>query len=54
MLPGKRAMRVGDLILREIAFLLLEKVKDPRVQGATLTGIRLSDDLKRPRSFTVS
>ena len=51
MLPGKRSVRVGDLILREIAFLLLEKVKDPRVQGVTLTGIRLSDDLKRAKIF---
>jgi ribosome-binding factor A len=51
MLPGKRSVRVGDLILREIAFLLLEKVKDPRVQGVTLTGIHLSDDLKRAKIF---
>ena len=51
MLPGKRAVRVGDLILREIAFLLLEKVRDPRVQGVTLTGIRLSNDLKRAKIF---
>ena len=51
MLRGKRAVRVGDLILKEIAFLLLEKVKDPRVQGVTLTGIRLSNDLKRAKLF---
>jgi len=51
MLPGKRAVRVGDLILREIAFLLLKEVKDPRVQGVTLTGIRLSNDLKRAKIF---
>jgi ribosome-binding factor A len=51
MVPGKRAMRVGDLILREVAFLLLEKVKDPRVQGVTLTGIRLSNDLKQAKVF---
>ncbi len=51
MLPGKRSLRVGDLILREIAFLLLEKVQDPRVQGVTLTGIHLSDDLKRAKIF---
>ena len=51
MLPGKRAVRVGDLILREIAFLLLERVKDPRVEGVTLTGIRLSNDLKRAKLF---
>ena len=51
MMPVKRAVRVGDLILREMAFLLLEKVKDPRVQGVTLTGVRLSNDLKRAKVF---
>jgi ribosome-binding factor A len=51
MATGKRAIRVGDLILREMAFLLLEKVKDPRVQGVTLTGIRLSNDLKQAKVF---
>ncbi|HDZ90551.1 MAG: 30S ribosome-binding factor RbfA [Deltaproteobacteria bacterium] len=51
MLPGKRATRVGDLVLREIAMLLLNKVKDPRVQGVTLTGIHLTNDLKRARVF---
>lgn len=51
MRPGKRAVRVGDLILREIAFLLLEKAKDPRVQGVTLTGIHLSNDLKSAKLF---
>ncbi|MBW1779845.1 MAG: 30S ribosome-binding factor RbfA [Deltaproteobacteria bacterium] len=51
MLPGKRAVRVGDMILKEIAFLLLEKVKDPRVQGVTVTGIRLSKDLKQAKLF---
>ncbi len=48
---GKRATRVGDLILREMAFLLLEKVEDPRIQGVTLTGIRLSNDLKQAKVF---
>jgi ribosome-binding factor A len=51
MVVGKRAVRVGDLILREMAFLLLEKIKDPRVQGVTLTGIRLSNDLKQAKVF---
>jgi ribosome-binding factor A len=51
MLPGKRSVRVGDVILKELAFLLLEKVRDPRVQGVTLTGVRLSDDLKLARVF---
>lgn len=44
-------MRVGDQILREIAVLLLEKVKDPRVRGVTLTGIHLSNDLKEGKVY---
>ena len=51
MLPGKRSTRVGELILKEVAFLLLEKVRDPRVRGVTLTGIRLSDDLRLARIY---
>jgi len=51
MATGKRAVRVGDLILREMAFLILEKVKDPRVNGVTLTEVRLSNDLKQAKVF---
>jgi hypothetical protein len=29
---GRRAQRLGDQILKEMAFLLLEKVWDPRVR----------------------
>jgi len=46
MLAGKRAVRVGDQLLREIAILLMEKVRDPRTKGVTLTGIHLSNDLR--------
>jgi len=51
MLAGKRAVRVGDQILKEVADLLMRKVKDPRVYGVTLTGIDLSKDLKHGRIF---
>lgn len=51
MLAGKRSVRVGDQLLREIADLLLRRVKDPRVKGATLTGVRLSKDLRHARVF---
>ncbi len=51
MLAGKRAVRVGDQILKEISYLLLESVKDPRVRGVTITGVKLSNDLKRGRVF---
>jgi ribosome-binding factor A len=48
---SKRAVRVGDQILREVAELLSRKVKDPRVKGTTLTGIRLSNDLRHAKIF---
>jgi ribosome-binding factor A len=51
MLAGKRAVRVGEQIQKEISYLLLETVKDPRVKGVTVTGIKLSNDLKRARVF---
>jgi ribosome-binding factor A len=51
MLAGKRSVRVGDQILKEVADLLTRKVRDPRVSGVTLTGIRLSDDLRHARIF---
>jgi len=51
MLAGKRAVRVGDQIFKEISYLLLERVTDPRVKGVTITGVDLSKDLKRARVF---
>jgi ribosome-binding factor A len=51
MLAGKRAVRVGDQILREMAELLMLKVKDPRVKRTTLTGIHLSNDLKNAKVY---
>ncbi len=51
MLAGKRAVRLGDQILKEIAQILLEKVKDPRVQGVTMTGIHLSNDLRQAKVY---
>jgi ribosome-binding factor A len=51
MLPGRRANRVGDLILREIADLLMTRVKDPRVKATTVTGIFVSKDLRYAKVF---
>jgi len=51
MLAGKRAARVGEELLREVADLLTKKVRDPRVKAATLTGIELSNDLKHAKIF---
>lgn len=41
-----RPERVGDLILREISSLLLIKVKDPRIKGATITEVHMTKDLR--------
>jgi len=46
MLAGKRATRVGDEILKCAAGILMQKVNDPRVNGITLTGVHISNDLK--------
>ena len=51
MLAGKRNKKVGDLLLREIADLLIKKVRDPRVQGVTLSGIEMSQDLKHAKIY---
>jgi len=51
MLAGKRATRVGDQILKCTADLLLQKVRDPRVNGVTITGVHISDDLKNATIF---
>jgi ribosome-binding factor A len=51
MLAGKRSVRVGDQILKEIADLLIRKIKDPRVKGVTLTGIQLSEDLRHAKVY---
>ncbi len=42
-----RAVRVGDLIKRELAVMLLREIKDPRVQGlVTVMEVRVTDDLR--------
>jgi len=51
MLSGKRATRVGEQILKFIAGLLVEEIRDPRVKRVTLTDINLSDDLKNARIY---
>jgi ribosome-binding factor A len=42
----KRADRVADLILKELAEVLVRKVKDPRLADITLTAVKVSPDLR--------
>ena len=49
--PSLRQARVGDLLRESLADLLLRKVKDPRVEEVTITGVEVSSDLKHAHVF---
>jgi ribosome-binding factor A len=51
MLQYKRADRVADVIRRELADLLQRRIKDPRLNRVTVTGVELTDDLRHARIF---
>lgn len=46
-----RSDRIADLLQREIADLLLRRVKDPRIDAVTITGVKVSKDLQHARIF---
>ncbi|HHO74812.1 MAG TPA: 30S ribosome-binding factor RbfA [Deltaproteobacteria bacterium] len=50
-LVTKRQARVGDLLARTIAEMIHRKIKDPRIDGVTITGVDVSMDLKIGRVF---
>ena len=41
-----RKDRVAELLLQAISEMVVLKIKDPRVQGITITEVRMSGDLK--------
>ena len=47
----KRADRVGDAIHHEVSTILLSEIKDPRVDMVTVTGTKVSDDLRHANIF---
>lgn len=53
MTSYKRADRVADLIKVEVADLLLKQVRDPRIGSVTITGVKVTDDLRTARIFFV-
>ncbi|MDD5711334.1 MAG: 30S ribosome-binding factor RbfA [Smithellaceae bacterium] len=53
MTEFKRADRVADLIRTELAEILLKEVRDPRISSLTITGVKLSDDLRVARVYIV-
>ncbi|MFP4036371.1 MAG: 30S ribosome-binding factor RbfA [Desulfobacteraceae bacterium] len=51
MSAGRRSIRVGEQLLRELADLLEHKVRDPRVRRVTLTRVSMSNDLRFARVY---
>ena len=45
----RRLERVGQMVQAELARLLLTAVKDPRLRAVTITGVRMSADLRHAR-----
>ena len=48
---SQRARRVGDEIQRELAEILRDEVKDPRVGRVTVTSVEVSSDLSHAKVF---
>ncbi|MFA4916519.1 MAG: 30S ribosome-binding factor RbfA [Syntrophales bacterium] len=53
MMNFKRANRVAELIKMEVSDLLLKRVRDPRIGLITITGVKLTDDLRLAKIFFV-
>jgi ribosome-binding factor A len=49
----KRADRVAELIQAELSDILLKEIRDPRIGTLTITGVKVSDDLRVAKIFFV-
>lgn len=47
----QRSDRVGDLLLEIISELLRKEIRDPRIGAVTLTGAKVSKDLRQAQVF---
>ena len=47
----QRSDRVGDLLVELISELLRREIRDPRVRGVTITGAKVTKDLKLARIY---
>ena len=50
-MPSQRVARVQNLLRSEISTVMLRKLKDPRVQMATISEVSVSPDLKSARVY---
>jgi len=51
MRTSHRTERVSDALLQEISRAVLRVVKDPRIEGITITGVKVSKDLRNARAY---
>ncbi|MBR9979848.1 MAG: 30S ribosome-binding factor RbfA [Desulfatitalea sp.] len=51
MKPFSRSDRVGGLIKQVLAELLHKQISDPRLEGATITGVQVSRDLRLAKIY---
>ncbi len=49
----KRSARVGQAMREELARLVLFELKDPRVHGVVVTGVKITDDLRDAKVYYV-
>jgi len=54
MKPFARSDRVGGQIQKVLSEILLKKVKDPRLENASITDVRMSRDLRIARIYFVA
>jgi len=53
MKPYARAERVSSQMQRVLTDILTKKIKDPRLEQATVTGVKMSRDLRHARIYYV-
>jgi ribosome-binding factor A len=53
MTSFKRSERVADLLQVEISDILLKQIRDPRIGRVTITGVKVSDDLRLAKVYFV-
>ena len=49
----KRADRVSELVMKEMSDILQKAVKVPRLRAVTVTGVKMSQDLRSARIYFV-
>ena len=49
-----RSERVAQMVIRHLALIMRNQVKDPRVSGLTITDVEVTKDLRQAKVFVAS